>query len=80
MRPDCSTDFAAEEVRIGGEHNRRVWFFIKLGSAFTDFCLKEIIKPAVIVSFPVEEATRLLLSLTPVVSLLESRNYSIKII
>ena len=79
VRPDCSTDLAAGEVRIGGKHNIGVWFFIKLGSAFIDFCLREIRKPGVIVSFPVEEATRLLLSLTPVVSSLESRNYSIKI-
>lgn len=64
MRPDCSTDLAAGEVRIGGEHNIIVWFFIKLGSAFTDFCLREIGKPSVIVSFPMEEATRLAFSHT----------------
>lgn len=80
VRPDWSTDVAAGEVRIGGERNIRVWFFIKLGSAFIDFCLREIKKPKVIISFPVKEATWLLLSCTPVVSLLESRNYSIKII
>lgn len=57
VKPDCSTDLAAGEVRIGGEHNIRVWFLIKLGSAFIDFCLREVIKPDVIVSFLVEEAT-----------------------
>lgn len=77
LRPDCSTDLAAGEVRIGGEHNIRVCFFIKFGSSFIDFCLKEIRTPSVIVPFPVEEATWLLLSLTPVISLLESRIYSI---
>lgn len=56
VRPSCSTDLAAGEVRIGGEHNIRVWFFIKLGSAFIGFCLREDIKPDVIISFPVEEA------------------------
>lgn len=55
VRPDCSTDVAAGEVRIGGERNVRV--LVVLGSAFIDFCLREIKKPNVIISFPVKEAT-----------------------
>lgn len=69
MRLDCSTRLAAGEVRIGREHNVRVQFFIKLDGAFIDFCLREMRKPGVIVSSPVEEATWLLLSLTSIVSL-----------
>lgn len=69
MRLDCSTQLAAGEVRVGGEHNVRVQFFIKLGGAFVDFCRREMRKPGVTVSSPVEEATWLLRSLTSIVSL-----------
>lgn len=53
----------------------RVLFLVRVGGAFTDFCLGEIRKPHVMVSLPTEETTYPLLPLTPVASIFESGNH-----